>query len=216
MSDEPVAPAGSEPGGVVPDQPLTEPVAGGAAAADPGATVHGADPTAPGETPAADSVTPDAPAAPATELSEDAIVALIAERDEYLNALQRLKAEFANARRRSDEQASAQRRQAAADLVTKLLPILDSVEAALDQGIEAVRPLSDALYEVLNSQGLERLDPVGEPFDPEQHEAVMFEPADPAQAGGEGSAEQVVAETMRLGYVWNERVLRAAMVKVRG
>ncbi len=141
------------------------------------------------------------------EMTEEAVVALIAERDEYLEALQRLKAEFANARRRSDEQASSQRQQAAADLVGRLLPVLDSAAAALNQGVEEVRPLSEALLEVLNSQGLAELDPVGEPFDPEQHEAVMFE-------SGEG--EQVVIETMRLGYVWNDRVLRAAMVKVRG
>lgn len=141
------------------------------------------------------------------EMTEEAVVALIAERDEYLEALQRLKAEFANARRRSDEQASSQRQQAAADLVGRILPVLDSAQAALNQGVEEVRPLSEALLEVLTSQGLAELDPVGEPFDPEQHEAVMFE-------SGEG--EQVVVETMRLGYLWNDRVLRAAMVKVRG
>ena len=136
-------------------------------------------------------------------------VALIAERDEYVEALQRLKAEFANARRRADEQASSVRKQAAADLVTKLLPVLDSAEAALGQGVEEVRPLSDALFDTLASQGLTRLDPVGEAFDPEKHEAVLFE-------SGDDGGEQVVVETMRLGYVWNERVLRAAMVKVRG
>ena len=86
---------------------------------------------------------------------------------------------------------------------------VDSAEAALGQGVEEVRPLSDALFDALASQGLTRLDPVGDAFDPEQHEAVLFESDDD---GG----EQVVVETMRLGYVWNERVLRAAMVKVRG
>ena len=145
--------------------------------------------------------------APTVEMTEEAVVALIAERDEYLDALQRLKAEFANARRRSDEQASGQRQQAAADLVGRLLPVLDSAQAALQQGVEEVRPLTDALLEVLTSQGLAEVDPVGEPFDPELHEAVLFE-------SGEG--EQVVIETMRLGYHWNDRVLRAAMVKVRG
>lgn len=151
--------------------------------------------------------TPVTPSPGVDAMSEEAIVALIAERDEYLDALQRMKADFANARRRSDEQAASQRQHAAADLVSRLLPVLDSAEAALAQGVEEVRPLGDALFDALASQGLARLDPVGEPFDPEQHEAVMFE-------SGEG--EQVVVETMRLGYVWNERVLRAAMVKVRG
>lgn len=141
------------------------------------------------------------------EISEEAVVALIAERDEYLDALQRLKADFANARRRTDEQAATQRGQAAADLVTRLLPILDSCEAALGQGIEEVRPISDALFDVLAGQGLTRVDAVGAPFDPEMHEAVMYE---------QGDGEQVVAEMLRTGYKLNERVLRAAMVKVQG
>jgi molecular chaperone GrpE len=141
-------------------------------------------------------------------ITEEAVVALIAERDEYLDALQRLKAEFANARRRADEQAAARRSQAAADLVEKLLPVLDSCDAALAQGIEEVRPIGDALFDVLSGQGLQRVDAVGEPFDPEVHEAVIYE------EGGDGA--QVVIETLRTGYRWNERVLRAPMVKVQG
>jgi len=141
------------------------------------------------------------------QISEEAVVALIAERDDFLDQLQRAKAEFANARRRSDERAELQRAQAAASLVERLLPVLDSCEAALGQGIEEIRPVSDALFEVLSSQGLERVDAAGEPFDPELHEAVLYE---------EGEGEQVVVETLRTGYRWNDRVLRAAMVKVQG
>jgi len=141
------------------------------------------------------------------QISEEAVVALIAERDDFLDQLQRAKAEFANARRRSDERAEMQRVQAAASLVERLLPVLDSCEAALGQGIEEIRPVSDALFEVLSSQGLERVDAAGEPFDPELHEAVLYE---------EGEGEQVVVETLRTGYRWNDRVLRAAMVKVQG
>jgi molecular chaperone GrpE len=140
-------------------------------------------------------------------ISEEAVVAIIAERDDYLDQLQRAKAEFANARRRSDERAAQQRAQAAASLVEKLLPVLDSCEIALGQGIEEIRPISDALFDVLAAQGLERVEAAGEPFDPELHEAVMYE---------EGEGEQVVVETLRTGYRWNDRVLRAAMVKVQG
>lgn len=141
------------------------------------------------------------------QISEEAVVALIAERDDYLDQLQRAKAEFANVRRRDGERAEAQRAQAAASLVERLLPVLDSCDAALGQGVEEIRPISDALFEVLSSQGLERVDAAGQPFDPELHEAVMYE---------EGEGEQVVVETLRTGYRWNERVLRAAMVKVQG
>lgn len=143
----------------------------------------------------------------AQQISEEAVVALIAERDDYLDQLQRAKAEFANARRRSDERLAQQQAQAAAGLVEKLLPVLDSCEIALDQGIEEIRPIHDALFEVLSGQGLERVQPAGEPFDPEVHEAVMYE---------EGEGEQVAIETLRTGYRWKDRVLRAAMVKVQG
>lgn len=159
---------------------------------------------------ASDNLASDATSAagaPGEPISEEAVVALIAERDSYLDQLQRSKAEFANARRRADERLEAQRAQAAASLVEKLLPILDSCEAALGQGIEDVRPISDALFEMLSSQGLERVDALGEPFDPEVHEAVMYE-------AGEG--EQTVIEILRTGYRWNDRVVRAAMVKVQG
>lgn len=141
------------------------------------------------------------------EISEDTVVALVAERDEYLDALQRLKADFANARRRSDEQAASRRLQAEADLVEKLLPVLDSCDAALGHGVEEIKPISDALFDVLAARGLRRVDPVGEPFDPEQHEAVLHE---------EGEGIQIVTETLRTGYAFNDRVLRPAMVKVQG
>jgi len=141
------------------------------------------------------------------QISEEAVVALIAERDGLLDTLQRAKAEFANARRRSGERAEQEKAQAAADLVEKLLPVLDSCDWALDQGIEDVRPIGDALFEVLSAQGLEKVDGEGQPFDPALHEAVMYE---------EGEGEQVVAQTLRTGYRWNDRVLRAAMVKVQG
>jgi molecular chaperone GrpE len=156
---------------------------------------------------AADAAQTDAAGLPADQITEEAVVALIAERDEYLDALQRAKAEFANARRRSEERSQQQKAQAAADLVEKLLPILDSCEAGLAQGIEEIRPVSDALFDVLAAQGLERVDGTGESFDPELHEAVMYE---------EGEGDQVVVENLRTGYRWNDRVLRAAMVKVRG
>lgn len=157
---------------------------------------------------AADAAAADPEAALSGEaISEEAVVALIAERDNYLDQLQRSKAEFANARRRADERLEAQRAQAASSLVEKLLPILDSCEAALGQGIEDVRPINDALFEVLSSQGLARVDAVDTPFDPEIHEAVMYE---------EGEGEQTVIEILRTGYRWNDRVVRAAMVKVQG
>ena len=68
-------------------------------------------------------------------------------------------------------------------------------------------PIAKALVEVLEKQGLVKLAPEGEAFDPNHHEAVAHEP---------GEGEPVVTEVLRPGYVWKGRVLRPAMVRVRG
>jgi len=141
--------------------------------------------------------------------ADDVLATVTRERDEYLEALQRLKAEFDNHRRRTTEQAAAQRDQAAASLVEKLLPVLDSCDAALAHDAEAVRPIVDSLTGTLAGAGLERLEPNGEPFDPELHEAVMHE-------AGEGQAVPTVSQVLRAGYAWNGRVVRPAMVQVSG
>lgn len=142
--------------------------------------------------------------------ADDVLATVTRERDEYLEALQRLKAEFANHRRRTSEQASAQRDQAATTLVEKLLPVLDSCDAALAHDADTVRPIVDSLIGTLSAEGLERLEPNGELFDPELHEAVMHEAGD-----GDQSAP-TVSQVLRAGYAWKGKVVRPAMVQVRG
>ena len=150
---------------------------------------------------------PDPHTETATELIAD-LERTTAERDEYLDALQRLKAEFDNHRRRVDEQRTEFAAQAAVQLVDRLLPVLDACEAALIHEAEAVQPIADALTEALAKEGLEVIAPQGDVFDPNLHEAVMHEAGD--------EPEQTVTEVLRTGYAWNGRVVRAAMVKVRG
>lgn len=131
------------------------------------------------------------------------------EAGEYLERLQRLQAEFENYRKRmTREQADAAER-GARNLTLELLPVLDGCEGALQQGREDVAPIYGQLMELLGKAGLERNAEPGDPFDPEQHEAVMHEPADDAE-------ESAIAEVLRTGYSWKGRVLRPAMVKVRG
>ena len=86
--------------------------------------------------------------------------------------------------------------------------MLDACEAAFNHGAKDVEPLWAALLSTLQKQGLEALDLLDQPFDPALADAVMHEPGD----GG----ETVVIEVMRTGYKWKGRVLRAAMVKVKG
>lgn len=129
------------------------------------------------------------------------------ERDEYLDALRRLKADFENYKRRVSTQQEEQRAQASLALVRELLPVLDAFDAAVSHGSEEVQPLRDQLIQTLEKQGMEVQSEAGVPFDPNVHEAVMHE---------EGDGEPVVSEVMRTGYLWNGRVARAAMVRVRG
>lgn len=133
---------------------------------------------------------------------------LRAERDEYLEALRRVKAEFENSKKRWDRERSEVVARAAARLAEQLLPVLDACEVAVAQGAADVEPITKALREVLEREGLHRIPDEGEPFDPTLHEAVMFEDGD--------SGEQVVAESLRAGYLWKGQVLRASMVRVRG
>jgi molecular chaperone GrpE len=136
------------------------------------------------------------------------LAALARERDEYLDALRRLQADFENYKKRMLKQQTDYLERAAVSLVEKLLPVLDTVDLAVAHGGgEAVEQIWTALNDTLAQEGLERIDPLGDPFDPTQHDAVLHEP-------GDGEAQ--VADVMRAGYRWKGRVLRPAMVKVRG
>jgi molecular chaperone GrpE len=133
-------------------------------------------------------------------------VTLTAERDDYLLQLQRLQADFDNYRKRVIKQQSEQVERAAEGLVAKLLEVLDTFDLALAHG-EGFDQVHAALMGLLEKEGLERLDPAGEPFDPNLSDAVAHE---------EGDDGPVVADVLRAGYRWRGRVLRPAMVKVRG
>ena len=151
-----------------------------------------------------------APAGP--EPSGDPVATAVAvvakERDDYRDALQRLQADFENYKKRVVKQQEELRDRAAESLVEKLLPVLDTADLALAHGGgEDVKQMASALFSALEREGLERIDNAGEAFDPTHHDAVAHEPGDGAQE---------VAEVMRAGYRWRGRVLRAAMVKVRG
>ena len=141
----------------------------------------------------------------------DVMAALEAERDGHLLDLQRMTAEFANYRRQADRRTVEVGGRARGDLVEKLLPVFDACDLALEHGVDDVAPIRVSLAQVLESAGLEVLDPMDEPFDPNRHEAVLHEPADDGDDTG-----QVVVEVLRRGYAWDGRVLRPAMVRVRG
>ncbi len=155
--------------------------------------------------------TDEAAAAGSDEVSEAVehdIDALLAERDEFKDIALRLQADFENYKKRVATIQSDEVDRATGKVVEALLPVLDVCEAAFSHGVEGVEPVWSSLIGALQKQGLEALDLLDKPFDPALAEAVASEP-------GDGS-EPVVIEVMRTGYRWKGKVLRAAMVKVRG
>jgi molecular chaperone GrpE len=147
----------------------------------------------------------------------DPTVVLKSERDEYLLALQRTQADFENYRKRIQRMQEEQSARAASALVTKLLPVLDTLDLAQAHQTEASAGSDDAkalsasrsmLLDVLLKEGLERVDESGVPFDPAVHDAV-------ARSEGEGG-DVVIDEVLRSGYRWRGQVLRPAMVSVKG
>ena len=130
--------------------------------------------------------------------------------DQYLADLQRVSAEFANFRKQAEKRSIEARAWARGALAERLLPVLDACDLAIEHGADGVAPIRSSLVHALEPAGLEVLDPMDQPFDPTRHEAVLHEPA---EAGDDG---QVVVEVLRRGYAWAGRVLRPAMVKVRG
>ena len=156
------------------------------------------------------------PAEPPADLSVEALLddveRLTAERDDYLDRLRRAQADFENSRKRLQRDAEVRAAAVAGRLVEDLLPVLDSCDGAMAHGEAGVEPIFAALLQTLEKSGLERIDPSGDVFDPNRHEAVMHEPS----GEGDDPALSVVVDVLRIGYAWKGRVVRAAMVKVRG
>jgi molecular chaperone GrpE len=136
------------------------------------------------------------------------IETLLAERNEFKDIALRLQADFENYKRRVSQAQSDEIARATGRLAESLLPVLDACEAAFAHGAEGVEPIWSSLIGALKTQGLVAMDLLDQPFNPELAEAVMTEPGD--------GAEPIVSEVLRTGYEWKGRVLRAAMVKVKG
>jgi molecular chaperone GrpE len=152
----------------------------------------------------------ETPAGSAAELAEAK-----AKADEYLQHLQRLQAEFDNYRKRVIREQTSTLEFAAEPVMRRLLEVLDEFELALlhahedvdrDRFLKGIELVYAKLMDALKSEGLQRIDAEGAPFDPNLHEALM--------QTGDGSGEPHVAEVFRPGYTLKGRVLRPAGVRV--
>ncbi len=149
----------------------------------------------------------------ATEATPD-LATVIAERDSYLDQLKRSLAEFANYRRRVDQERALARELSTRDLLRALVPIIDDFERALaavpedlreHPWVEGIRLIERKLQALLEREGVTPVEALGKPFDPGLHEAVATEP---------GSTQNIVVEVYQKGYLHGQHLLRPAMVKV--
>jgi molecular chaperone GrpE len=144
------------------------------------------------------------------------IEALQKERDEFRDRLLRTTAEFDNYRKRTDRERRDLSDAVSADIVRDMLPAVDDLERALAAAADDAAPafrrgielIHRRLLDALRKRGVEPLDVIGQPFDPNWHEAVGHDQA----ADGQGDGD-ITAELTR-GYRIGQRLLRPAQVKV--
>ncbi|MDQ4004985.1 MAG: nucleotide exchange factor GrpE [Actinomycetota bacterium] len=158
----------------------------------------------------------DAAEAQHAEPERSELEAARAEAAEYLDHLQRLKAEFDNYRKRVLKEQTRSVELATEPIMSRLLEVLDEFELAVmaaeskpefERFLRGVEMVYGKLKEILRAEGLEPIDAQGKPFDPEVHEALL-------QSEEPGEGEPFVSDVLRTGYRLKGRVLRPAGVKV--
>ena len=149
------------------------------------------------------------------ELIQEAVAAALAEQQDMVL---RAQAEVQNMRRRCEQDVEKAHKFALEKFGTELLPVMDNLERALQAVTNADDESVKALYEgveltlkgfseTLSKNNIEQLDPQGEPFDPQQHEAMSIVENDDVEAN-------TVLTVVQKGYLLNGRVIRPAMVIV--
>jgi molecular chaperone GrpE len=154
-------------------------------------------------------------AAPAS--SGPSVAEVQKERDDYLAALQRERAEFTNYKRRTAEEREAMAGLAAEGLIRKVLALADDFDLAIDHRpttgvdegwVEGIAAIDRKLRQLLESEGVAAIDAAaGTQFDPHEHEAIVNVP-NTGRPGGE------IVEELRRGYRLRDRVIRPALVAV--
>lgn len=167
-----------------------------------------------GVAPPAGAVTEDDGAAVEAAPEPTELERVSAERDQYLDALQRLKAEFDNFRKRNERERQTVALGATRDVVRGLLPVMDNLERAVvalgDQGegiVAGLEMVRGQLAGLLTGHGVEEIPSHGEAFDPMVHEAIASVPSP-------GHPEGTVIEVVEKGYRQADHVLRPTRVVI--
>jgi molecular chaperone GrpE len=158
---------------------------------------------------------PQAPSEPVERASTAELEEAVRERDHYHDLWLRQQAEFDSFRKRADRDAAQRRLSDAADLIRRLLPVLDNLESAV--GAAGVNPddpvrrglelIQKQMLDLLGREGLVVIATVGTRFDPAHHEAVEV-------VRGDAASDGTILAEMRKGYMFKDRLIRAALVRV--
>ena len=163
-----------------------------------------------------DEQTPEVTEEEAVESDLDSLLAEAEkQRDEYLDLAKRTKADFENYRKRMAAEVSAAQARGKVDVAREVIEAVDNLERALEtagagdgEGLAAgVEMVLGGLRETLARNGIEPVDPDGEKFDPQWHEALSTQPA-------EGTEPGTVVAVMQKGYRAGEQLVRPARVVV--
>ncbi|WP_094096179.1 nucleotide exchange factor GrpE [Paenibacillus physcomitrellae] len=151
--------------------------------------------------------------------SDSELDSLRAEAAEHQQRLLRVQADYDNFRRRTQKEKEELAKYASSKLIGELLPVFDNFERALAAGlpeqedqssfVKGVEMIFRQFEGVLKSEGLTIMETVGQPFNPEYHQAIMTVETDEYEEG-------IVVEELQKGYILKDKVLRPAMVKVSG
>lgn len=157
-----------------------------------------------------------ADAEPAPPTMEEQLAAAQAEAEDYKDRWLRSQAEFANARRRMEKERIELYGTATSDVMKKLLPVLDDFERALmnvpevireDSWLEGMELVQRKLLTILENFNVTPIKAVGQPFDPNLHEAITQEPSDEHESG-------MICQELQKGYKIGDRVIRPSLVAV--
>lgn len=150
------------------------------------------------------------------QVTQEMVAAAQTQAQEYLEGWQRARAEFANYKKRVEREMKDSYGSAAGSVLKDVLPVIDDFERAMsnvpeqlqgDPWVGGVGMILRKLNKVLEDYNVTVIDPTGEPFDPNRHEAIGMDDSSDMAAGH-------VTATVQKGYVLGDRVLRPALVRV--
>src|SRR5262249_45752561 len=159
---------------------------------------------------------PSETSAPVGAEDLETLRARAAERDQFLDMLQRSRAEFENYQKRARKEREEERPYVYGPLAYDLLPVLDNLERAMAAArqagetgplVQGVALVQNQFLELLKRYGITRIEALGKPFDPNVHQAVMQQPSEKHPAN-------TVLQVLEEGFMNHDRVLRPAKVIV--